>query len=201
MCKTLFSGFLFHKLSAILCMHIVVQSLSHVQLFCDPMDCSLPGSFVYGIFQARILGWAAISFSSVSILAYPLFSLPFRNNQDQDKITLFSLNKMYFCFSYFLALKTHSLLSYMLKYFPYYFQQLELHIFYNFSLFFKRQIFHQNTPADAGDMGLITVLGRSPGEGNCSPLQYSCLQNLMDRGAWPATVHKATRVGHDPVTK
>ena len=37
--------------------------LSHVQLFCNPMDCSLPGSSVHGIFQARILEWVAISFS------------------------------------------------------------------------------------------------------------------------------------------
>ena len=42
---------------------VVVQSLSHVQLFCNPMDCSLPGSFVHGISQARTLEWVAISFS------------------------------------------------------------------------------------------------------------------------------------------
>ena len=42
---------------------------------------------------------------------------------------------------------------------------------------------------NAGDPGLIPGLGRSPGEGNGNPLQYSCLENLMDRGAWQATVH------------
>ena len=42
---------------------------------------------------------------------------------------------------------------------------------------------------DAGDAGLIPGLGRSPGVGNGSPLQYSCLVNSMDRGAWQATVH------------
>ena len=42
----------------------------------------------------------------------------------------------------------------------------------------------------AGDMGSIPGLGRFPGEGNGSPLQYSCLENSMDRGAWWATVHK-----------
>ena len=41
----------------------------------------------------------------------------------------------------------------------------------------------------AGDVGLIPGLGRSPGEGNGNPLQYSCLGNPMDRGAWRATVH------------
>ena len=47
----------------------------------------------------------------------------------------------------------------------------------------------KNPPANAGDSGLITGSGRSPGRGNGNPLQYSCLENPMDRGAWPATVH------------
>ena len=42
---------------------------------------------------------------------------------------------------------------------------------------------------NAGDQGLILGLGRSPGEGNGNPLQYSCLGNPMDRGAWQARVH------------
>ena len=45
---------------------LVVWSLSHVQLFCDPMDCSPPGTSVHGISQASILGWVAISFSKGS---------------------------------------------------------------------------------------------------------------------------------------
>ena len=42
---------------------------------------------------------------------------------------------------------------------------------------------------NAGDPGLIPGSGRSPGEGNGNPLQYSCLENPLDRGAWQATVH------------
>ena len=42
---------------------------------------------------------------------------------------------------------------------------------------------------NAGDPGLIPGLGRSPGEGNGNPLQYSCLENPMDTGAWQPTVH------------
>ena len=42
---------------------------------------------------------------------------------------------------------------------------------------------------NAGDLGLIPGLGRSPGEGNGKALQYSCLENPMDGGAWQATVH------------
>ena len=45
----------------------------------------------------------------------------------------------------------------------------------------------------AGDLGLILGLGRSPGEGNGNPLQYSCLENPMDGGAWWATVHGVTK--------
>ena len=42
---------------------------------------------------------------------------------------------------------------------------------------------------NAGDPGLIPGSGRSPGEGNGNPLQYSCLENPMERGAWWATIH------------
>ena len=51
----------------------------------------------------------------------------------------------------------------------------------------------ENLPANPGDEGLIPELGRSPGEGNGNPLQYSCLGNPMDRGAWQATVHGITK--------
>ena len=50
---------------------------------------------------------------------------------------------------------------------------------------------------NVGDPGLIPGSGRSPGEGNGNLLQYSCLENSMDRGARWATVHRVVRVGHD----
>ena len=53
----------------------------------------------------------------------------------------------------------------------------------------------------AGDPGSIPGWGRSPGEGNGNPFQYSCLENPMDRGAWGATVHGVSRVGHNLATK
>ena len=56
----------------------------------------------------------------------------------------------------------------------------------------------KNLPANAGgagDMGSIPGLGRSPGEGNGNSLWYSCLENSMDRGAWRAVVHGATKYG------
>ena len=54
---------------------------------------------------------------------------------------------------------------------------------------------------DSGDGGLIPGSERSPGEGNGNPLQYSCLKNPMDRGAWWATVHGVVRVGHNLASK
>ena len=54
----------------------------------------------------------------------------------------------------------------------------------------------KNSPANAGDerdVGLIPGLGRSPGERNGDPLQYSCLENPMHRGTWWATVHEVAK--------
>ena len=54
----------------------------------------------------------------------------------------------------------------------------------------------KNLPANAGDVrdtGLVPGSGRSPGEGNGSPLQYSCLEDSMDRGVWQARVHGVTK--------
>ena len=50
----------------------------------------------------------------------------------------------------------------------------------------------KESACNAGDLGLIPGSGRSPGEGNGNPLQYSCLENPMDRGAWWATVYGVT---------
>ena len=48
---------------------------------------------------------------------------------------------------------------------------------------------------NVGDLGSIPGLGRSPGEGNDNPLQYSCLENPMEGGAWSASVHGVTKSG------
>ena len=52
----------------------------------------------------------------------------------------------------------------------------------------------KNLPANAGDAGSIPGSVRSPGEGNVNPLQYSCLGNPMDRGAWQTIVHGVVKV-------
>ena len=54
----------------------------------------------------------------------------------------------------------------------------------------------KNPPASVGDLrdgGLVPESGRSPGEGNGNPLQYSCLENFMDRGAWEAMFHRVAK--------
>ena len=51
----------------------------------------------------------------------------------------------------------------------------------------------KNLPASVGDMSLVPGLVRSPEEGNGNPLQYSCLGNPKDRGAWRAVVHGVTK--------
>ena len=50
----------------------------------------------------------------------------------------------------------------------------------------------KNPPVNARDTGSVPGLGRSLGEGNGNPLQYSCVGDPMDRGAWQATVHRVT---------
>ena len=54
---------------------------------------------------------------------------------------------------------------------------------------------------DESDVSLTPGLGRSTGEGNGNPLQYSCLGNPMDRGAWQATVHRVAKNGHNLAIK
>ena len=59
----------------------------------------------------------------------------------------------------------------------------------------------KDLPDNAGDVGSIPGLGRSPAEGNGNSLQYLCLGNPMDKEAWQVTVHRVTKVRHDLVTK
>ena len=58
---------------------------------------------------------------------------------------------------------------------------------------FPRGLVVKNLPANAGDLGLIPGSGRSLGEGNGNPLQYSCLGSPMDGGAWQVIVHGVAR--------
>ena len=68
-------------------------------------------------------------------------------------------------------------------------------------IFFPHSSVGKEFACNAGDLGSLPGSGKSSGEGNGNPLQYSCLENPMDRGAWWATVHGVARVGHDLATK
>ena len=59
----------------------------------------------------------------------------------------------------------------------------------------------KESACSVGDPGSIPGLGRSPGEGNGNPLQYSCLENPMDRGAWQPPIHGVAKIRHDLATK
>ena len=65
-------------------------------------------------------------------------------------------------------------------------------------------MFGKEPACNTGDLGSIPGSGRSPGEANGNPLQYSCLENPMDRGAWRAIVHgitkSRTRLNHRHIT-
>ena len=53
--------------------------------------------------------------------------------------------------------------------------------------------YSKESACNVGDLGLMAGLGRSPGEGNGYSLQYPCLKNSMDRGAWRATIHRVAK--------
>ena len=71
----------------------------------------------------------------------------------------------------------------------------------NWDLDFPGSSVAEESTCNAEDPGLIPGLGRSLGEGNGNPLQYSCLGNPMDRGVWQATVHGIARVNTTEVTE
>ena len=144
------------------------KSLQSCPTLCDTIDGSPPGSPVPEILQARTLEWAAISFS----------------NAWKWKVTVKSLSRVQF-------LATPWTAAYQAP--P--------------SMGFARQEYWSGVPLPSlpggtngkelvcqcslgiSDICLIPGSGRSPGEGNGYPLQYSCLENPIDRGAWRSTAH------------
>ena len=142
--------------------------LSHVWL-CKFKDYSPPGSSVHWISQARILDQVAISF-------FRAHSQP----GDQSHVSCVSCIGRQILYHW--ATLGASLITYLPTKSPWGAFQVALVV--------------KNPPAiagDAGDVGLIPGLGRSPGEGNGNLPQYSFLGNTMDRGAWWATVHGVTK--------
>ena len=156
------------------CVH--AQSLSHVPLFCNLMNCSPPGSFVQGIFWARILECIAISFSRG---IFP--------TQGQNPHLLHLLCLLHWQADSLPLGKLESLCGDIHP------QRVWAHL--QELRGFPGGSVVKNTPAyawDIRDSVSIPGSGRSPGGGHGNPLQYSCLKNPMDRGAWQATVHGVT---------
>ena len=161
---------------------------------CNPMDCSLPGFSIHGILQARILEWVAISFSGGSF--WP---------RDQTRVSLIVGR-------HFITWATREVLTWYLwlKMFPgtlvagkkSAFNEGDPDSILGLGSSPREEIGYPlqcswaslvadgtQSTCNVRDLCLIPRLGRSPGEGNDNPLQYSCLENPMDWGAWWATVH------------
>ena len=171
------------------------------------MDCSLPESSVHEIFQARILEWVATSFSRES--SWP---------RDGTCVSCTGRWILYHSATW----EAHKRNTFLKKILPGLIKSnlrlmnsaadfhLSLSHFLSPTLSPKgpsvdeKSIWHFGLPSSAcnvGNLGSIPGSGRSPGERNGSPFQYSCLENLMDRGAWRATVHEVARVRHDLAAK
>ena len=153
-----------------LCVSVCVLVAQLCLTLCDPMGCSPPDSPVPGILQARILEWVATSFSRGS-------SQP----RDQTQVSCTAGGFFTNCTTWeayiviLMSLYIHS-----------------AKIIWDSTMGqagFSGGSDGKESACSAGDLGLIPGLGRSPGEGNGYPHQYSCLEVSMDRGAWWATVY------------
>ena len=179
-----------------------------VCFFCDPMDCSPPGSSVCGIFQARIPKWVAISFSrgfswlrdqtQVSCVAGGFLT----TEPPQRPICYVQTHKSDIHTHVYISVCIYTYIhTYMIYYLSYVWNIYIIYIYNIYILYLYIQyiyIFHiyiyangfpggwvvDNPSANAGDMGSFPGSGRSPREGNGNPLQYFHLENPMDRGAW-----------------
>ena len=145
-----------------------------------PIDSSPPGSPVPRILQARTLEWVAISFSNSwkwkvkvkSLSCVRLLATPWTAAHQAPPSMGFSRQ------DYWSGVPLPS-------------PNKGIN-----TMHFQVTLLVKNPPASAGDRrdsGLILWSERSPGEGNSNPLQYSCLENPMDRGAWWASVHKGRK--------
>ena len=171
------------------------------------MDCSLQGSSVHGIFQARVLKWVAISFSrgssppkdrtrssklqadalpseppgkSLRILEW--VAIPFSRGWGQSKCNCLDL--LFRSHEHVLPSESCNTLHLILL--------CEMQVLSSLGL--KGLPESTESGRDAGDLGSIPGSGRSPGEGHGNPLQYPCLENSMDRGAWWAPAQGLAKI-------
>ena len=108
---------------------------------------------------------------------------------DQSILSIIYQSSIIYLFIYHLSINLQFHLSLFIHYiYLYLFISLSLHSYKSFSGGSEGE----QSACNVGNPCLTFGLGRSPGEGNGNPLQYSCLENSMNRGAWQATVHGAT---------
>ena len=140
---------------------------------CDPMDCSSPGSSVHEILQARMLEWVALP-------SYRRYSKP----RDGTHISYISCIGRQILHHWAICKALTLLLSYSVL------QMIGQISFYIYILGPSQvTLVVNNLPANAGES---REAGWIPEEGHGNPLQHSCLENLMDRGAWWVMVHGVT---------
>ena len=143
------------------------------------MDCSPPRSSVHRICQARVLEWVAISFSRgsswpkdwtrVSCTAGRLYDWVIREDREVDKQVLLYMLSL-------IVRRTGNIKNSLGH-------ENNFTYFICLSLGFPGGSDGKASTYNEGDLGSIPESGRSPEEGNGNPLQYSCLENHMDRGA------------------
>ena len=140
---------------------------------CDPMDCSLPGSSVHGIFQAIVLEWIAISFSRGS--SWPRDQTQLSHIVDR-RLTIWATMEVPYLYTttYYIYVSIYVYTCIYIYLF------IDCFVAYDFPGGSDSTVSAYNV----GDQGPIPGSGRSPGEGSGTPLQYSCLENPMDRGTW-----------------
>ena len=170
----------------------------------DPMDCSLPGSSVHGILQARIQEWVAIPFSrgSSQCRNWTQFScivsrfLTIWATREALHVTGGTVKDVhaFVCTSLAAQWQRIHLQCRRLRFdswvrkIPWRRGRLPTPVFSSF----PGGSDGKESACNVGDWGSIPGLGRSPGEGNGNPLLYSWLENSTDREAWQATVHGVT---------
>ena len=152
--------------------------LSRGQVFCDPMDCSPPGSSVRGIFQGRNTGVGGHFHLQEIFLTDPGIKLTSLESP--------ALAGEFFTTAWYTDLVLNC---------PHTGNNMaSIQICYpNFTRGFPDGSDSKESACNVGDLRSVPGLGRSPGGGHGNPLQYSCLENPMDKGAWWATVHGVTK--------
>ena len=161
------------------------ESLSCVWLFVTPWTVACQAPLSMGILQVRILEWVAKHSSRGS--SNPGIK-PSSPEMQADSLSSEPPGKPIYTHTH---THTHTYI-YMYVYGSYI--QAHIHTYiYTYIGFPGGARVVKNLSANARDTGLIPGSGRSSGEGNVNPLQYSCLENSMDRGAWKSIVHRVSK--------